>query len=95
MNTENLTVETTETIQVRTRTKRSASRGGLTLTAIVTDIDGHVSSVDEINVTDETDTLVFSGYASPNIGGNFHKQGREAEAVELVSAFITEINNND
>lgn len=94
MNTENMTVETVNTLETRTTTSRRAECGGLTLTANVTETNGKVTHVGDISVSAENQQTLWTGHAGPNISGSFHVSGREVEVMELMTAFLGVINDN-
>ena len=92
--TENMTVETIETIETRITTRRKAERGGLTLTAGVMEVNGQVTAINDISITTGNET-VWIGNASPNISGSFFQSGREIEAMEMLTAFIASVKSTN
>ncbi|MDE7440642.1 MAG: hypothetical protein K2M69_00540 [Muribaculaceae bacterium] len=92
--TENVTVETIETIETRITTRRKAERGGLTLCANVTERNGQITAINDISITTENET-VWAGNASPNISGSFYQSGREIEVMEMLTAFLANVKSNN
>lgn len=88
MNTENMTVETVETTETRITTRRRVVSDGLTLTANVTEINGKVANINDINIAAENERTIWMGHANPNISGSFYDSGREVEVMHLVTDFI-------
>ena len=93
-----LNIETLETISVTTATRRKTTDGDLEITAKVTERNGKITTVDDIQVAQINDNneepecmILWQGYANPNISGSFHAPGREAEVMGLVSGFVNQL----
>ncbi len=94
MNTEKVRIVEQRHSSVTNKVENIPAEGGLTVSADVTEQNGQVTGIDTIEVKDAEGVVVWSGYASPNLGGNFYTAGRELEVMTALIEFINAVRNN-
>lgn len=94
MDTEKVRIVEQVHTSVTNRVNNIPGESGLSVTGLVTETDGRVDRIESLRVTDENGTVIWEGYASLNVGGNFYQSGRELEAMAAIMEYVNAVRND-